>query len=95
MRKSSLLAVLALLVAALVPTQTLHAQDVDLSKNAQSVDGVLEATSATGEIFGFDRTRAISNETAEKIAETAREFGQEDDITVLTLRIAPLEAIHA
>jgi hypothetical protein len=46
-------------------------------------------------LFGFDRTRAISSETAETIAETARAFGQEDDITVLTLRIALTEALHA
>ena len=48
-------------------------------------DGVLEATDVKGELFGFERTRAISAQTAESIAETALKFGQEDDITVLTL----------
>ncbi len=48
-------------------------------------DGVVEARSLTGELFGFERTAAISTQTAEKIAETAQKFGQEDDITVLTL----------
>jgi hypothetical protein len=48
-------------------------------------DGVVEATSPTGELFGFDRTRAISRKSAESIAQTAQAFGQEDDITVLTL----------
>jgi hypothetical protein len=48
-------------------------------------DGVVEARSQTGELFGFERTAAISNQPAESIAETAQKFGQEDDITVLTL----------
>ena len=48
-------------------------------------DGVLEATDVKGELFGFERTRAISAQTAESIAATALKFGQEDDITVLTL----------
>lgn len=52
-------------------------------------DGVLEARSKTGELFGFDRTAAISNQSAEAIAKAAQDFGQEDDITVLTLRYAP------
>jgi phosphoserine phosphatase RsbU/P len=48
-------------------------------------DGVLEARSR-GELYGFERTRALSTCTAEMIAETAREFGQEDDISVITIR---------
>ena len=48
-------------------------------------DGVVEAQSATGELFGFERTREISAQTAQSIAEQARRFGQIDDITVLTL----------
>jgi serine phosphatase RsbU (regulator of sigma subunit) len=48
-------------------------------------DGVIEARSASGELFGFERTRGISRGTAEKIAATAQLFGQEDDITVLTV----------
>jgi serine phosphatase RsbU (regulator of sigma subunit) len=48
-------------------------------------DGVIEATSPKGELYGFERTRAISNKSANTIAEAAREFGQQDDITVLTL----------
>jgi len=58
-------------------------------------DGVVEAQSATGELFGFDRTRAISNQSAEQIAAAAQAHGQQDDITVLTLRFAPAEVIHA
>jgi Stage II sporulation protein E (SpoIIE)/7TM diverse intracellular signalling len=48
-------------------------------------DGVVEARSKDGDLFGFDRTAAISKGSAEAIARTAREFGQEDDITVLTI----------
>jgi serine phosphatase RsbU (regulator of sigma subunit) len=53
-------------------------------------DGVVEAKSPTGELFGFDRTRAISGKSAESIAQAARDFGQEDDITVLTLTFNPV-----
>jgi len=49
-------------------------------------DGVLEARDAqTGDLFGFERTLAISGETAGVIADTAQRFGQEDDIAVLTV----------
>jgi hypothetical protein len=50
-------------------------------------DGVVEARNSKGELFGFDRTRAISRESAQHIAETARQFGQEDDITVLSVSL--------
>jgi serine phosphatase RsbU (regulator of sigma subunit) len=59
-------------------------------------DGVLEATNpATKELFGFDRTAAISTQSAKTIAAAAQVFGQEDDITVLTLTFAPAEVLHA
>ncbi|MBB5327950.1 serine phosphatase RsbU (regulator of sigma subunit) [Edaphobacter lichenicola] len=48
-------------------------------------DGILEARSASSELFGFDRTAAISTQSAETIARAAQAFGQDDDITVLTL----------
>jgi phosphoserine phosphatase RsbU/P len=53
-------------------------------------DGVVEARSGSGELFGFERTEAISTQAAEEIARTAQAFGQEDDITVLTLVRQPL-----
>ena len=58
-------------------------------------DGVVEARNATGELFGFDRTRAISTQPAQSIARAASTFGQEDDITVLTLTFAPAAVAHA
>jgi hypothetical protein len=63
-------------------------------------DGVVEAASAaTHELFGFDRTKAISTQSASSIAEAARTFGlgapQADDITVLTVArsVNPEQAI--
>ena len=49
-------------------------------------DGVVEARRSTGELFGFDRVHNLSNQSAFYIAEAAKEFGQEDDITVLTVQ---------
>ncbi len=49
-------------------------------------DGVVEARRPTGELFGFERVHNLSNQTAFYIADAAKEFGQEDDITVLTVR---------
>jgi serine phosphatase RsbU (regulator of sigma subunit) len=48
-------------------------------------DGVLEATNPQGELYGFERTQAISTESAETVAQAAQACGQEDDITALTL----------
>ena len=49
-------------------------------------DGVVEARQPSGELFGFDRLHNLSNQTAFYIADAAKSFGQEDDITVLTVR---------
>lgn len=51
-------------------------------------DGVVEAQDAAGELFGFERTAAGSGGHADEIARAAQEFGQQDDITVLTLALA-------
>lgn len=48
-------------------------------------DGVVEARGAQGELYGFDRTASMAKETAEQIANVAQQFGQSDDITVLTV----------
>ena len=58
-------------------------------------DGVVEARNARGELFGFDRTREISRQSAEAIALAAQQYGQQDDITVLTVAFAPAEVAHA
>ncbi len=48
---------------------------------------------AQNQLFGFDRTRAISNLPAAAIAQQAQTFGQNDDITVLSIEFtgAPSE----
>ena len=59
-------------------------------------DGVVEARKPTGELFGFDRVHNLSNQSAFYIADAAKSFGQEDDITVLTVRrLAEAEAVAA
>jgi serine phosphatase RsbU (regulator of sigma subunit) len=52
-------------------------------------DGVPEARSGSGELFGFDRVPGLTLRGAHEIAEAAQKFGQEDDITVLTLALEP------
>ncbi len=49
-------------------------------------DGVVEARQPSGELFGFDRVRHFSQQSAFYLAEAAKSFGQQDDITVLTVR---------
>jgi serine phosphatase RsbU (regulator of sigma subunit) len=58
-------------------------------------DGVVEATNAQGELFGFERTQQVSNEPARYIAQTAKRFGQTDDITVVSLYFAASTAHRA
>jgi phosphoserine phosphatase RsbU/P len=48
-------------------------------------DGVVEAQDRDGELFGFDRTRQISTRTAAEIGDAAQNFGQSDDITVVSI----------
>jgi serine phosphatase RsbU (regulator of sigma subunit) len=49
-------------------------------------DGVVEAQNQKGELFGFERAREISVQSAAAIAATAAKFGQSDDITVVTIK---------
>ena len=49
-------------------------------------DGVVEARQPSGELFGFERLHNLSSQSAFYIADAAKSFGQEDDITVLTVR---------
>jgi serine phosphatase RsbU (regulator of sigma subunit) len=48
-------------------------------------DGVVEARSASGELLGFDRLAPLTIKSAREIADSAKAFGQQDDITALTL----------
>jgi hypothetical protein len=59
-------------------------------------DGVVEAQSETGELFGFERGQQISTRGAAAIVEAARRFGQSDDITVVVIeRLAAGAEPHA
>jgi len=51
-------------------------------------DGVPEARNTKRELYGFDRLPTLTLLPAQQIAATAVTFGQEDDITVLTLAVA-------
>jgi serine phosphatase RsbU (regulator of sigma subunit) len=50
-------------------------------------DGLLEARNVDGELYGFNRLNTLfaSRPTAQQATEAAIQFGQDDDITVLTL----------
>jgi serine phosphatase RsbU (regulator of sigma subunit) len=50
-------------------------------------DGILEAQKPDGELFGFERITELlaHSTTASSLATAAQEFGQVDDITVLTI----------
>lgn len=62
-------------------------------------DGVVEAMNPANELFGFDRARTVSNQPAAAIVRQAQAFGQNDDITVLSIEFtgaaseAPAEAL--
>jgi sigma-B regulation protein RsbU (phosphoserine phosphatase) len=58
-------------------------------------DGVVEARCGSGELFGFERAREISSHPANQIARAAQSFGQQDDITVLTLTFAHVGVAYA
>jgi serine phosphatase RsbU (regulator of sigma subunit) len=57
-------------------------------------DGVLEARDAKGELLGFERMAALTSRTAAEIADSAQKWGQEDDITVLTVTSGPYQLIQ-
>jgi sigma-B regulation protein RsbU (phosphoserine phosphatase) len=59
-----------------------------------TTDGVPEAMNERRELFGFDRTAGISTEPANAIAETARSFGQQDDVTVVRLVFRPAAVMY-
>jgi hypothetical protein len=48
-------------------------------------DGVVEARNESGELLGFDRLPALTAMRVSEIANAAQQWGQEDDITVLSV----------
>jgi hypothetical protein len=72
----------------LVPDQIYDVTRGQLTSGERLVllsDGVPEARSNSGELYGFERLSNLSLLAAQDIADAAQQFGQEDDITVLTL----------
>jgi hypothetical protein len=65
--------------------RTLHLQEGD--HLVLYTDGLLEARAASGELYSFERLSGLMEQkpNAEQAAKAATDFGQEDDITVLTL----------
>jgi serine phosphatase RsbU (regulator of sigma subunit) len=55
-------------------------------------DGLLEARKRSGELYGFDRLQTLfaTKPTAGEASQEAIAFGQDDDITVLTITRLPL-----
>ena len=75
----------------LVPEQTYGLRKGCLAPGERLVllsDGVPEARSGDGELYGFERLARLTLMPAREIAEAAQRFGQEDDITVMTLAVA-------
>jgi hypothetical protein len=60
-------------------------------------DGVVEAQDSHGKLFGFEKIAVLlgSGSGGAALADAAQAFGQEDDITVLTLAFTPVEVAHA
>jgi serine phosphatase RsbU (regulator of sigma subunit) len=48
-------------------------------------DGIVEAQNPKGELFGFERSRQISMDPVALIVEAAKQFGQQDDMTVIAI----------
>jgi phosphoserine phosphatase RsbU/P len=67
-------------------------QEVVLPNSARLTfisDGVVEAKNAQHELLGFARTQELSVLSAAAIAQAAQSYGQADDITVVTIQLAP------
>ncbi|MGO8756529.1 MAG: SpoIIE family protein phosphatase [Terracidiphilus sp.] len=48
-------------------------------------DGIVEAQNSQGELFGFERGRELSTEPVAVIVDAAKQFGQQDDITAISI----------
>jgi hypothetical protein len=74
--------------------EEIRLQMVERDQLALYTDGLLEARSQNGDLFSFGRLKTLfaSRPTAEQAAEAAINFGQDDDITVLTLTRATANA---
>jgi serine phosphatase RsbU (regulator of sigma subunit) len=48
-------------------------------------DGVIEARNGKHDLLGFERAQELATRSASEIAQVAQQFGQEDDITVVSI----------
>jgi serine phosphatase RsbU (regulator of sigma subunit) len=55
-------------------------------------DGVVEACDKKGELLGFERTATLTGKSASEIASAAQRWGQADDITVIRVAFANVQA---
>jgi serine phosphatase RsbU (regulator of sigma subunit) len=74
----------------LVPTASYQEVELRLSEGdhfSLYTDGLLEARNPAGELYGFERLNILfgNRPNASEASEEAVAFGQDDDITVLTL----------
>jgi hypothetical protein len=76
---------LGLVASASYEETTIHL-DID-DRLTLYTDGLLEARNATGELFSFERLQTLlaTKPDAKKATDAAVSFGQDDDITVLTI----------
>jgi hypothetical protein len=91
-------AILPSLPLGLAPTMEYECSELRMASGDQLMlytDGLLEARNADGDLFGFTRIAAIAAQSAEAIADAAQAFGQDDDITVLTITFAGSEGMLA
>jgi hypothetical protein len=57
-------------------------------------DGIPEARNSTGALLGFAATENLSSLAAPDIADAAIRHGQDDDITILSIAVAPIFAMQ-
>ncbi len=65
------------------------------SSNPVAPHGVVEARAADGALMGFERVAELARKSAGELADAAKDFGQDDGITVLTLKFAGSEGMLA
>jgi serine phosphatase RsbU (regulator of sigma subunit) len=71
---------------------------IDLDPNDRILwisDGVVEARNGKRDLLGFERVQELATRSASEIARAAQQFGQDDDITVLSITRQPMPAYVA
>lgn len=75
----------------LIAGETYENKEYEIAVHEQLLfvsDGVIEARNDVGELYGFDRTLEVSRQSASAVAQGAKQYGQDDDITVVTIKRA-------